>query len=58
MHRSALALAVAFAAGVIRPATPSIGDRLNQAESKRRIAAAEAKRVRRRARNLKQETTP
>lgn len=68
MRRDELAVAVAFAAGVIRPLsrTPSERtasaklDRLfaaAEARSKRCTAAAEAKRARRRARNLKQEAT-
>lgn len=52
----ALSTALALGAARIRP-RQSLGTRLNTAESKRRVDAAEAKRARRRVRNLKQEAT-
>lgn len=58
LDRALLAVACALALGVIRPASPRSRDVRTAGETQRRVAAAEAKRARRRARNLNQETTP
>lgn len=58
LARSELSIVCALALDVIRPASPRPRDLRGAAETQRRVAAAEAKRARRHARNLKQEATP